>query len=136
MAFGGFGQSGEQPMAEINVIPLVDVMLVLLVVFIITAPVITHAVKVELPAASSEPSEQDDKTLVVSIEADGDILWEGDPVTWQEFKQRLERVAGPGQELHLQADRASQYEIIAKVMASAHQSGIERIGFVSEPKSE
>ncbi|MFP4611236.1 MAG: ExbD/TolR family protein [Thiohalophilus sp.] len=136
MAFGGFGQSAEQPMAEINMIPLVDVMLVLLVVFIITAPVITHAVKVELPAASSSPSEQDEQTIVIGIEADGGLIWDGDALSWEQFTSRLQNLNKPEQELHLEADRGANYESIAKVMAAARRHGIERIGFVTEPEKQ
>lgn len=135
MAFGGFGQSSEQPMAEINMIPLVDVMLVLLVVFIITAPVITHAVKVELPAASSTPSEQDEETVIVSIEADGQLIWKEEPVSWEQFVNRVQGLGGAQPELHLQADRSATYERIAKVMAAARRHGVEKIGFVTEPES-
>ncbi|MDR9437016.1 MAG: biopolymer transporter ExbD [Thiohalophilus sp.] len=135
MAFGGFGQSSEQPMAEINMIPLVDVMLVLLVVFIITAPVITHAVKVELPAASSAPSEQDEETVIVSIEADGQLIWKEQAVSWEQFVNRLQGLSGSQSELHLEADRTATYERIARVMAAARRHGIEKIGFVTEPES-
>ncbi|TDY00536.1 ExbD/TolR family protein [Thiohalophilus thiocyanatoxydans] len=135
MAFGGFGQSSEQPMAEINMIPLVDVMLVLLVVFIITAPVITHAVKVELPAASSTPSEQDEETVIVSIEADGQLIWKEEPVSWEQFVNRVQGLGRAQPELHLQADRSATYEQIAKVMAVARRHGVENIGFVTEPES-
>ncbi|MFO8025478.1 ExbD/TolR family protein [Thiohalophilus sp.] len=135
MAFGGFGQSSEQPMAEINMIPLVDVMLVLLVVFIITAPVITHAVRVELPTASSAPSEQDEETVIVSIKADGQLIWKEQAVSWEQFVNRLQRLSGSQSELHLQADRTAIYERIARVMAAARRHGIEKIGFVTEPES-
>lgn len=134
MAFGSFNQTGTQPMAEINMIPLVDVMLVLLVVFIITAPVITHAVKVDLPAASSAPSEQDEQTIVIAISSDGELLWDETVLSWSRFEARLATLDGASDELHLEADRSVTYDVIARVMAAARRAGIERIGFVTEPE--
>jgi biopolymer transport protein ExbD len=136
MAFGGFEQSNDAPMAEINVIPLVDIMLVLLVIFIITAPVLTHAVKIELPQASSERNEETPETVTVAIDAEGQLFWNDAPVSEEELPARLRAAAeaDPELQLHLRADRLTTYDLLARVMAAAQGSGVSRIGFVSEPE--
>jgi biopolymer transport protein ExbD len=138
MAFGGFGAAQDEPMAEMNVIPLVDIMLVLLVIFIITAPVITHAVKVEVPKASSEVVEPDRRALVIAIDAGGRILWDDEALVLERLEVRLAEAVrqDPERELHLHADRASTYEALAQVMAAARRAGVGRMGFVTEPKAD
>jgi biopolymer transport protein ExbD len=136
MAFGSFQRSSAQaPMAEINMIPLIDVMLVLLVIFIITAPLLTHAVKLDLPKASSQPNLTQPDHIALSIKADGAIFWNGERVERVQLRERL--AAGsqqrPQPEIHLRADREARYQAIAEVMADAANSGMGRIGFVSEP---
>src|SRR5690554_8121614 len=108
MAFGGFNNDQNTPMSEINIIPLVDVMLVLLVIFIITAPVLSHAVKVELPHASSEMLEEDPKQITVAITADGLLYWNDQPVLEAELADSLQKAdqENPGVELMLRADTA------------------------------
>ncbi len=137
MAFGGFNNDQNTPMSEINIIPLVDVMLVLLVIFIITAPVLSHAVKVELPHASSEMLEEDPKQITVAITADGLLYWNDQPVLEAELADRLQQAAqeNPEVELRLRADKATPYDPIARVMAEAHRQGVVRIGFVTQPES-
>jgi biopolymer transport protein ExbD len=138
MAFGGFGAAQDEPMAEMNVIPLVDIMLVLLVIFIITAPVITHAVKVEIPKASSEAVEPDRQAIVIAIDAGGRILWDDEVLVLERLEARLTDAVrqDPQRELHLHADRASTYEALAHVMAAARRAGVGRMGFVTEPKGD
>ncbi|MDD3516898.1 MAG: biopolymer transporter ExbD [Chromatiales bacterium] len=136
MAFGGFGGSAQQPMAEINMIPLVDIMLVLLVIFIITAPVITHAVKVDLPRVSSERNPVQPNAVVVSVDAAGRIHVDDRPVAEAQLTTRLRELAAgdPATELHLHADKATAYEVLAQVMGAARTAGIQRIGFVTDPQ--
>lgn len=136
MAFGGFEQSSDAPMAEINVIPLVDIMLVLLVIFIITAPVLTHAVKVDLPQASSTRNDETPETVTVAVDGEGRLYWNDTPVSEDELPARLRQaaVADPELELHLRADRLTPYEVLARLMATAQGNGVSRIGFVSEPE--
>lgn len=122
-------------MAEINVTPMVDVMLVLLVIFIITAPLFTHAIKLDLPNAQSAPVPEKPETVSVSITGDGQIFWEKDEVTEDALSEKL-AAAGqrkPQPELQLRADKATRYEVIAKVMAAAQTSGLTKMGFVTEP---
>ncbi|MGB5147719.1 MAG: biopolymer transporter ExbD [Porticoccaceae bacterium] len=134
MAFGdGIGQS-QRSSADINIVPLVDVILVLLVIFIVTAPLITQAVKVDLPDAESQPAEPLEKPVVVTIEADGRLHWAGSPLTLAELEQRARGLAArPGAELHIEADRAVAYDAVAQVLAAAARAGVERIGFVTDP---
>jgi biopolymer transport protein ExbD len=137
VAFGNFDRrGGGTPMAEINMIPLIDVMLVLLVIFIITAPLLTHAVKIDLPQASSTPNLTRPDHIAVSIDGAGTMFWNGEIVSAPVLAQRLESAGRmqPQPELHLRADRTTQYQTLAEVMAAAARAGVQRIGFVSEPE--
>ncbi|ACL71954.1 ExbD/TolR family protein [Thioalkalivibrio sulfidiphilus] len=138
MAFGGFSQDGAGEMAEINVIPLVDIMLVLLVIFIITAPVITHAVKVDLPKASHEVNQLRPETVTLSIDAQGGLYWNNDPVAAERLEIRLARAAAEhsDMELHLRADQETPYERVAWVLTRARSAGVVRIGFITQPEGE
>jgi biopolymer transport protein ExbD len=139
MAIGSFDSRRHQgPMADINVVPLVDVMLVLLVIFIITAPLLTHAVKIDLPKASSNPNITQPDHIEFAIRADGGLFWNGAPVTVEELGPRFaaEAARQPQPELHIRADRLAYYDHVAKVMAAAAKSGLGRIGFVSDPEKQ
>lgn len=135
MAFGEFDRKRNAPMSEINIIPLVDVMLVLLVIFIITAPVMTHAVKVALPKLSSVPEEQKPKYITVSITDDGKLFSNDRPVSMAELVTQMKDLAARDDRasVHLRADRQSKYERIAEVMVSARDAGVGNIGFVMVP---
>ena len=138
MAFGGFDDrhGPMRPMAEINTTPLVDVMLVLLVIFIITAPLLTHAVRLDLPQAAASPSTADGAPVVVSIDAGGRVYWDESPIDGEDaLSARLAEAAArtPQPELHLRADRETRYQRIAEVMAAAQRAGVSRIGFVTDP---
>ena len=138
MAMGSFNSSGAQaPMAEINTTPLVDVMLVLLIIFIITAPLMTHSVQVDLPRASSVPTSENPLTLSVSIKPDGSVFLDNGKVDGATLSGRLRDAVArdPKTELHLMADRAVRYESVVDVMSSARRAGIGRIGFVTDPAS-
>lgn len=136
MAMGSFDpRRGQGPMAEINVVPLVDVMLVLLVIFIITAPLLTHSVKIDLPKATSTPNITRPTHVEFGIRANGALYWNGAEVTRQELGARFaaEAQKQPQPELHIRADRLTPYETVAQVMAAAAKAGLVRIGFVTEP---
>ncbi|MGQ0510829.1 MAG: ExbD/TolR family protein [Betaproteobacteria bacterium] len=136
MAFGGFNRgSTSAPMAEINMVPLIDVMLVLLVIFIITAPLLTHAVKVELPRASSQPNVTRPNNIQLAISAEGLVYWNGEVLDRSGWRSRMDAVAGQKSvpEVHIRADGAVAYRRVAEVMADAAKAGLTRIGFVSDP---
>ena len=126
------------PMADMNVVPLVDVMLVLLVIFIVTAPLLTHAVKIDLPKASSSANITKPEHIEFGIREDGSLFWSGEQVTLDLLPQRFAAAAAkqPQPEVHIRADRHAHYEKIAQVMALAAKAGLVRIGFVSEPAAE
>lgn len=138
MAFASFdSKSAGAPMSEINMVPLIDVMLVLLVIFIVTAPLLTHAVKLQLPPASSQPNELKPDKIDFVIDAAGARFWNGEPVTRAEAAQRF---AAQGQrqplpEIHLRADQAAAYRAVAETLADASRAGLHKIGFVSEPEA-
>jgi len=137
MAFGGFGKGSESsPMAEINMVPLIDVMLVLLVIFIITAPLLTHSVKIDLPRAASNPNATRPDHVALSIDALGAIFWNGERIDKSALTQRFAAAARrePQPELHIRADKTTQYQVIAQVMATAGKTGLTRIGFISDPR--
>lgn len=137
MAFGSFENgSGNQPMAEINTTPLVDVMLVLLVIFIITAPLFQQAVPIDLPQVSA--SQLDDKATVIhlSIAANGALQVDNQPVDPAALADRFAAATANGKqpELHLRADRGTRYDRVTEVLAEARKAGIAKIAFVTEPK--
>ena len=137
MAFGSFRPSADpfRPMAEINVTPLVDVTLVLLVVFIITAPLLTYAIKLDLPAAQAAPAGAPPAAIDVSIDVSGRLYWNGVALDAKSLDARLKQAAQqlPQPELHLRADRSARYEFVAQLMSAAHQAGVQHIGFVTDP---
>jgi biopolymer transport protein ExbD len=138
MAFGGFdGHHEAAPMADINMTPLIDVMLVLLVIFIITAPLLTHAIRLDLPKVASASSRETPQTITLSIDDAGRIYWNDKPSSLEAVRASLVAAAKAPQqpEIHLRAARATHYDIIAQVMGAAQQAGLERIGFVTEPPS-
>ena len=136
MAIGSFNSPGSQmPTAEINMTPLVDVMLVLLIIFMITAPLLTHSVKVDLPRAASAPNQPKPTTLQVAINADSGIFFGSEAVDRSALENRFrEAVAKDEQvEMHLKADRATRYEAVAETMSAARRAGLSKIAFVTQP---
>ena len=138
MAFGGLSHdAGDGDNAEINMIPLIDVMLVLLVIFIITAPLMSHAVKVELPQTASPPVDHKPETVNLSIKADGSVYWNAEPVdatAWQ-AKMRTAAQAPTPPELHIRADGELAYKNVARIMSDAATAGLTRLGFVTDPQT-
>ena len=122
-------------MADMNVVPLVDVMLVLLVIFIVTAPLLTHAVKIDLPKASSNANITKPEHIEFGIRESGDLYWNGEQIMLAALPQRFAQEARklPQPEVHIRADRLVHYEKVAQVMAHAARAGLVRIGFVSDP---
>ena len=136
MAFGGLEKKqAAAPMAEINMTPLIDVMLVLLVIFIITAPLFTHAIRLDLPKVASAPARQTPQTISLSIDAAGKLYWNGKVITLQQMRAQFVEAGKQADqpEIQLSAERSTRYEVIAQVMGAAQQAGLERIGFVTDP---
>jgi biopolymer transport protein ExbD len=125
MAFGGFDRESSRPMAEINMIPLIDVMLVLLVIFIITAPLLTHAVKIDLPKAASAPNLTKPDNIQLAVNAAGQIFWNGEVVSRTVLNQRLAEAGRltPQPEVHIRADQTAQYRWVAETLADAAKAG-------------
>lgn len=136
MAFGSGLDDDDSVMSEINMTPLVDVMLVLLIIFILTVPVLTHAVKIDLPQADNVPNEIKPKTIALTVTADAAIHWNEEVIDSAELEARLQAVAAeePQPEIHLRGDKAVAYEHVIKVMAAAQQAGVQKLGFVTEPE--
>jgi biopolymer transport protein ExbD len=136
MAMSSFSDDEDALMNEINMTPLVDVMLVLLIIFLVTIPAMQHAVKIDLPHASSQPEEVKPTHIDVAVQADGPILWDEHPVRDDGLRERIAEAAQatPQPELHLRADREVPYQRVADVMSAAQAGGLKRIGFVTDPR--
>ncbi|CAG9216039.1 Biopolymer transport protein exbD1 [Paraburkholderia tropica] len=138
MAFGGLEKKRDSaPMADINMTPLIDVMLVLLVIFIITAPLFTHAIRLELPQVAAEAARQTPQTVTLSIDGAGKLYWNAQPISLDELRKRFADAGKAPEEqqpdLQLRAERDTRYDIIAQVMGAAQAAGLARIGFVTDP---
>jgi len=136
MVFGGFSDNDSgRPMAEINMIPLIDVMLVLLIIFIVTAPLLTHSIRIDLPKASAQVNLEKPETVTLSIDAVGGLYWNDTLISDAQLAINLADAARrkPQPELHLRAEKTTQYQNLAEVMAAAQNAGVIRIGFITEP---
>ncbi len=136
MAFASLDAADDnEPLAEINLVPLIDVMLVLLIIFMVTAPLLTHTVRIDLPQASSQPNQAKPDKIELAIDAAGALFWNGSSLPRSELNARLARAAQqkPQPELHLHADKTTQYQAIAEVMSAAVREGVTKIGFVTDP---
>jgi biopolymer transport protein ExbD len=138
MAMGSLSDSDDDFNPEINTTPLVDVMLVLLIIFIITIPVINHSVKIDLPRATSQPDDLKPENINLDIDAQGQIFWNSEAIDASQLNLRIATAAQktPQPELHLRAERTTQYEKVAQVMAAAQSGGLSKIGFVTEPEKK
>jgi biopolymer transport protein ExbD len=121
-------------MAEINMTPFVDVMLVLLIIFIVTLPVIQHSVKIELPKATSSASNSKPETIQVSIDAKGQIFWNTTPLSLDEYIVKAKQAASqePIPEVNLRADKRVVYDAVAQVLSASKRNGLTKLGFVTE----
>jgi biopolymer transport protein ExbD len=130
MSIGGGGP--DEPMMEMNMTPLIDVLLVLLVMFIITIPVMTHAVKLDMPRATNAPSNAEPIVINIEIDFDGTVLWNGSAVTIDSLDTYFRREAAhdPQPELHIRPNKRASYDVVARVLASAQRNGLRKIGFV------
>jgi biopolymer transport protein ExbD len=138
MAFGSFDSGASRPMVDINTTPLVDVMLVLLIIFLVTAPLMTQSIKVDLPQASAEATDLKPETLRLAIDDKGTLYWNDLPFTETEsgtLENRLREAAraNPKLDVQLSADRDTRYQRVAEIMATTKRAGITRLGFVTLP---
>jgi biopolymer transport protein ExbD len=135
MFAGNQYEDDQSMMSEINTTPLVDVMLVLLVIFMVTAPLFTHAVKLDLPQAKSQANPEKPDAVTIAIDREGQVFWNNQPLREEDLSARLIESAArsPQPELHLRADRDTRYQKIAQVMAAAQNAGLQKIGFVTDP---
>lgn len=142
MAFSNLEQDSDDVMGEINMVPLIDIMLVLLIIFIITVPVIKQAMTVELPQASSSPQDSKPETISLSIDQDGqfylDTVAVDDDALREAMQKAIADAPSPEQEpaLHISGDKNVRYDRIAKAMALANESGVTKIGFVTDPDGQ
>ena len=127
----------DEIMSEINMTPLVDVMLVLLIIFIITVPVLTHSVKVDLPRANNQPNQIQNKPITISVNKQGQIYWNESLIDQTHLSQKLQQITQqqPQPEVHIRGDRKVEYEYVMQVMAEAQRNGVQKLGFITEPKS-
>ena len=136
MAFGSFDRkNASQPMAEINMVPLIDVVLVLLVIFIVTAPLLTNVVKLDLPKATSAADIQKPEKVEFAIDANGALYWKGERISREEAVARFaaEGAKRPQPEIYLRADQNVPYRYVAEMLADASRAGLSKVAFVSEP---
>jgi len=137
MSFGRLERTpGPQPMSEINVTPLVDVMLVLVVIFIITAPLLASSIRLDLPNTEAATPGDAPKFVTVALDKAGQAFFNDRPVSQPELAQRLADTgkANPQTEVQLRADEAVPYGRVVEVMGAAQKAGLNRIGFVAEPR--
>jgi biopolymer transport protein ExbD len=130
MSIGGGGE--DEPMMEMNMTPLIDVLLVLLVMFIITIPVMTHAVKLDMPRPTNAPKLAEPVVIQLEIDFDGTVLWNGTAVTVDDLDTYFRREAAndPQPELHIRPNKRASYDVVARVLAAAQRNGLLKIGFV------
>jgi biopolymer transport protein TolR len=138
VAFGGDTGGGRRAMTDINVTPLVDVMLVLLIIFMVTAPLIQSGVKVDLPRASAQQMEHSEEKLVLTITRDRRIFLGGTEISPADLETKLSKNARiqKDKELYLHADRSLNYGLVVEIMATARRAGVESLGMITEPDKE
>lgn len=136
MAFGSFdSRASSTTMSEINMVPLIDVMLVLLVIFMITAPLLSHTIRINVPQVSAQPAEEKPRAVDLAVDARGDLFWNDQPIAQSGLEALLaqQAVLDPQPEIRIRADVDTRYGLLAEVMAAARRVGIRRLGFVTHP---
>ena len=136
MAFGTQDDT-DDVMNEINMTPMVDIMLVLLIIFIITVPVMKHSVNIDLPRATNEAQNIKPETIRLSVAADGRYFINDAQIADENLAPQLKAAAAqnPQPDLHIRGDKAVRYERVAQAMAAAQQAGLRKIGFITEPRN-
>jgi len=140
ISFGDSGRGDEDPMmAAINTTPLVDIMLVLLIIFLITIPVVTHTVPVQLPQEANQPTQTQPGTITIAVDAAGRVFWNDEALAdGTALRQRLAEAAAqePQPEVQVRGDREVAYEFIGRVVTDCQRAGIARLGFITEPPGQ
>lgn len=141
MSFGSFdaqSSSHQSTSAEINMVPLIDVMLVLLVIFLITAPLITHSINVQLPQANAQAVDTQQESIEVTITADGEVFFADTLVEMETLADFLNQYRSQANELEvrIRADEAVNYGLVAETMSALKEAGLNKIGFVTQAKAE
>lgn len=133
MAFQ-LGDDDSQSMNEMNLIPLIDIMLVLMIIFLLTATVLNPTVPLELPKTSAEVNATPPEAIQISIDKDAGIFWDSDAISMEELEARLQQQSAAGKDpsVQLRADKDSKYDTVAQVLAAASQAGLSKIAFVNE----
>ena len=138
MAFGRLERSaGTPPMSDINMTPLIDVMLVLVVIFIITAPLLASSIRLDLPKTDAATPNDAPKFVLLVLDKTGQVFLDDKPVAKEELARRLTLLAArnPDTEVQLRADEAVPYGRVVEVLGTAQKAGLSRIGFVADPKA-
>ncbi len=138
MTFDQGSHAGKDAIADINVTPLVDVMLVLLIIFMVTAPILQQGVSVDLPKVSAGPLAGQEEQLVVNIAKGGQLFLNDTPMTAEQLREKLRAIsaARPDRQLYVRADQAVPYGQVMQVMGALHDAGLTRVGLVTEPPRE
>lgn len=133
MAFQ-LGEDEMQGMSEMNLIPLIDIMLVLMIIFMVTATVLNPSVPLALPKISAQIQEQPPKVIQISVDKEAGVYWDNEPVTLEGVQQRLRAESTDKEEptIHLRADKDARYETVAQILALANQANLTKIAFVSD----
>lgn len=132
------GDDDSELNSSINTTPLVDVMLVMLIIFLITVPVVVHTVPVELPKATNVPTQTKPENIVIAVESDGEVFWNSVHLPdYSTLLKKLKEVAvlTPQPEVHIRADKNARYENVGKVVVAAQRASIRKVGFITEPAS-
>ena len=141
-SFGSFSSDRQQTgttgtISEINMIPLIDVILVLLIIFMITTPLMTHSIKIDVPRVTSQPAEQDPESIDLAIKATGEMYWNNEEVSMDSMREKMRELVAAQEDkpinLRIRADGEALYEQIAQVMAAARSTGVRRLGFITTP---
>jgi biopolymer transport protein ExbD len=138
MAMNVGSADGEEDdvVSAINTTPLVDVMLVLLIIFLITIPVVTHTIPVTLPKERNQPTQTKPQNIIIAVTKDGDMFWNMKPIKdIPDLKEKLKQISGlqPQPEVHIRGDESGRYEFIGKVVVALQQEGIYKVAFITEP---
>jgi len=125
----------DEVVSTINTTPLVDVMLVLLIIFLITIPVVIQSTPVELPKEVNQPTQTKPENIVIAVNKDGDVFWNNELIDDRKLLARLKQIAvkQPQPEVHIRGDRNARYEFVGKVVFNCQRAGILKIGFITEP---